>query len=87
MNIEVKILETSLLENDCNNFVANESCGGIVTFVGKVRNDTNGKKVIKLEYESFEKMALSEMAKIANKALELFELKKIGKKKSRQTSE
>ena len=41
------------------------SLGGINVFVGAVRNQTKGKKVVRLEYEAYEPMALSEMNKIA----------------------
>ena len=40
-------------------------CGGINVFVGTVRNVTKQKKVIRLEFEAYESMAISEMNKIA----------------------
>ncbi|MFT6972648.1 MAG: molybdopterin synthase catalytic subunit [Roseivirga sp.] len=44
------------------------ACGGIVTFVGTVRDQTKGKRVLKLEFEAYEPMALKEMQKIADEA-------------------
>ena len=42
--------------------------GGIDVFIGTVRNKTAGKNVVRLEFEAYEKMAISEMQKIANEA-------------------
>lgn len=42
--------------------------GGIDVFIGTVRDATKGKKVLKLEFEAYEKMAISEMQKIADAA-------------------
>ncbi len=42
--------------------------GAINTFIGTVRNQTSGKKVIKLDYEAYEPMAVSEIKKIVNQA-------------------
>ena len=38
--------------------------GGIVTFIGNVRNHTDSKKVIRLEFEAYEPMAIKELKKI-----------------------
>ena len=42
--------------------------GAVVTFVGTVRNLNQGRRVIRLEYEAYEPMALREMAKIGRPA-------------------
>ncbi len=42
--------------------------GAINTFIGTVRNQTSGKKVIKLDYEAYGPMAISEIRKIINQA-------------------
>ena len=42
--------------------------GGIDVFIGTVRNKTAGKNVVRLEFEAYEKMAISEMQKIADEA-------------------
>ncbi len=46
--------------------VAKPGLGGINVFVGAVRDQTKGKKVVRLEYEAYKPMALSEMSKIAD---------------------
>jgi len=48
--------------------VADPAAGAIVTFVGTTRQDNAGRVVIRLEYEAYEPMALSEMRKLAREA-------------------
>jgi MoaE-MoaD fusion protein len=48
--------------------VANPSAGATVTFVGTTRRDNAGRRVLRLEYEAYEPMALSEMRKLADEA-------------------
>ncbi len=50
--------------------VSREDLGGINVFIGVVRDQTKGKKVLRLEYEAYEPMAVAEMAKIADKVVE-----------------
>lgn len=52
-------------------------CGGIVNFVGTVRNQTKGRKVLRLEFEAYEKMAIKEMQKIADTAKKQFGVEEI----------
>lgn len=51
--------------------------GGIVSFIGTVRNETQGKKVLKLEFTAYESMASKELTKIAEHALKKFDIYKI----------
>lgn len=51
--------------------------GGICVFVGAVREFTDAQEVVGLEFETYEKMALKEMDKIAEIALEKWSLKKV----------
>lgn len=73
----VKISSNKLDLKECYNFVEDDACGGIVAFVGTVRNDTEGKEVKKLEFSTYKPMALKEMQKIADTALANFDIKKI----------
>lgn len=52
-------------------------CGGIDVFIGTVRNQTKGKTVLRLEFEAYDKMALSEMEKIANEAFNRWPVQKV----------
>ncbi len=48
--------------------------GAINTFIGTVRNQTSGKTVLRLEFEAYEPMAVSEIKKIADHANETWNL-------------
>ncbi len=48
--------------------VADPAAGAIATFVGTTRNENSGRRVLRLEYEAYEPMALSEMRKLAEEA-------------------
>lgn len=72
----IKITSEKLDLNACYAFVEDDSCGGISVFVGTVRNDTEGKEVKKLDFSTYKPMALKEMQKIADLALEKFDVKK-----------
>ena len=76
-NSSIKITSEKLNLQDCYNFVFDASCGGIALFVGTVRNQTQNKEVILLDFSTYESMAVKEIQKIANKALADFDILKI----------
>lgn len=51
--------------------------GGIDVFIGTVRDATKGRKVVRLEFEAYEPMALKEMEKIAKQAFEKWPVQKL----------
>ncbi|WP_273566483.1 molybdenum cofactor biosynthesis protein MoaE [Maribacter halichondriae] len=51
--------------------------GGICIFVGTVREFTQNEEVVSLEFETYEKMALKEMNKIASDATAKWNLNKV----------
>ncbi|NJE08351.1 molybdenum cofactor biosynthesis protein MoaE [Thermococcus sp. M39] len=57
--------------------VTSRKAGGIVIFLGKVREESHGRKVKKLIYEAYEEMALKEMEKIRQEAKEKFPIEEI----------
>ena len=67
--IDIQISSSPLNITACIDAVVSADCGGIDVFIGTVRNHTTGKKVLRLEYEAFESMALKEMHKIAEQAV------------------
>ena len=73
----IKITAEKLDLQECYNFVEDASCGGIAAFIGTVRNDTQGKEVIQLDFSTYKPMAMKEMQKIAVLALENFDIHKI----------
>lgn len=70
MHIDLKISDKPLNIMACISQVTGPECGGVDVFVGTVRNATKGKAVLRLEFEAYENMALREMRKIAEQALQ-----------------
>lgn len=77
MNIQINLSAQSLNIKQCIDWVMDPGCGGIDVFIGTVRNATKGKRVIKLEFEAYEKMAISEMRKLAGYALQQWPVQRI----------
>ena len=73
----IKITSEKLNLQACYNFVEDNACGGIAAFIGTVRNDTQGKEVTQLDFSTYKPMAIKEIQKIAELALEKFDIKKI----------
>ena len=51
--------------------------GGLVLFLGTVRNQTGGRPVTRLDYEAYDAMALSEMKAVAAAAEEQFDIERV----------
>ncbi len=62
--------EHPLDEAAVNARVAGPDCGGVVTFVGAVRDQSRGHDIRHLEYEAYPEMALREMERITEEAAE-----------------
>ncbi len=75
--IEIILTDSPLDTSRCIGFVSNDASGGIDVFIGTVRNATKGKPVLRLEFEAYEPMAIAEMQKIAQQAIELFSVQRI----------
>ena len=72
------IISTEALDvQDGLAWVTAPECGAINVFIGTVRKETKGKKVVKLEFEAYEKMALREMQTIAEDVLRKWPVYKI----------
>lgn len=54
--------------------LSNASAGALVTFEGWVRNSNDGRQVLRLQYESFESLAVKEGRKIIDEALAKFDV-------------
>lgn len=76
-HINILLTEEVLSLPNCQAFVEEPMVGGIVHFVGTVRNQTKGKPVERLDFEAYKPMAISEMTKIAQQVLEKFGVTKI----------
>ena len=77
MNCDIKISTEPLNIQSCIDWVMADVSGGIDVFIGTVRDATKGKKVVRLEFEAYESMALSEMKKIAEAAAAKWPVHKI----------
>ncbi len=74
---EIYVTSDKLDSKACTDNVTYPGAGGIVVFVGTVRDQTKGKTVKHLEFESYEPMAIKEMQKIADDAVEKWGLHKM----------
>ena len=57
--------------------VRKETNGAVVTFLGTTRNNFEGKRVLTLEYEAFEEMALKKMEEIRKELQDQFHIEDI----------
>ena len=73
----IHLTSDPLDESACRKWVTDDSTGGIVVFVGAVRNATSGKSVVALEFEAYERMALKEMQKLGEQAKEKWPVEKV----------
>jgi molybdopterin synthase catalytic subunit len=67
------LIDVAALERE----VADPAAGAIVSFTGTTRRDNAGRKVLRLEYEAYEPMALSEMRKLASEAIAKWKIVRI----------
>jgi molybdopterin synthase catalytic subunit len=60
-----KIVDSKISLDDLAQVVGSPEAGAIATFAGTTRAENRGRKVVKLEYEAYESMAVAEFEKIA----------------------
>lgn len=77
MKTDLSISDKPLELQACIDWVKDNEAGGIDIFIGTVRRSTNKKKVVRLEFECYERMALKEMEKIATEIGEKFPVQKL----------
>ncbi|MFC3757862.1 molybdenum cofactor biosynthesis protein MoaE [Chryseobacterium tructae] len=75
--IDIRITDDPLKINECLTLAQDLSSGGIATFIGTVRNVTQNKPVIRLEYECYQSMATKEIKKVIDQAISLFAVRNI----------
>ncbi len=75
--IHIKLTTKPLSIEEVFQLIKDPSCGGQELFVGTVRNNTQNKEVDKLEFSSYEPMAIKEMEKIAAHCINEFDILKI----------
>ena len=69
---EFQLWDSALLPERLRREVADPACGGYVAFEGWVRNENEGRSVLRLEYEAFAPLALREGQRILQRARERF---------------
>ncbi|XP_071447324.1 molybdopterin synthase catalytic subunit-like isoform X1 [Hetaerina americana] len=60
----IKLVDSNLSLEEVSGLVSNPSCGAVSFFVGMTKEHFEGKKVIHLEYEAYEPMAVKSIKKI-----------------------
>jgi molybdopterin synthase catalytic subunit len=73
----IHLSDQSLDTQAAVDLVRADRCGAIDVFIGTVRNHTKAQAVQRLEFEAYEKMALQEMEKIAQRAREQWPVEQI----------
>lgn len=76
----MEFIELSEKEIDPQRAVAqvrSDTCGAINVFIGTVRNQTQNKAVLRLDFEAYAPMAIKEMRKIALEAQKKWPIDKI----------
>ncbi|WP_183562600.1 molybdenum cofactor biosynthesis protein MoaE [Mucilaginibacter sp. SP1R1] len=76
-NVQIILSGESLDIGACVSWIMSPESGGIDIFIGTVRNATKGKAVLKLDFEAYEPMAISEMEKIAQQAFNQWPVQKV----------
>lgn len=76
-NTQIILSAETLDIQACINWIMSPESGGIDVFIGTVRNATKGKTVLKLDFEAYEPMAITEMQKIAGQAFDKWPVQKI----------
>jgi molybdopterin synthase catalytic subunit len=62
---DFRIVDAPLDPSPAIEAVKDPRCGAIATFVGTVRGESEGRKVLRLEYEVHESMAMRQFAQLA----------------------
>jgi molybdopterin synthase catalytic subunit len=58
--------------------VSSEKAGAVDVFIGTVRDNSLSKNVVKLEYETYDAMAIKKMEELVNEAKTMWPIEKVG---------
>ena len=75
--INIQLTDQPLHLLSCMDWAMDPECGAIDAFIGTVRTSTRERQVLRLEFETYESMALAEMNKIAEEVLNRFHVRRI----------
>lgn len=65
----IELTGTSIDINKVIAAASHPGAGAVNIFIGNIRDAANNKKVVRLEYEAYEPMAIAEIEKIKNEAI------------------
>ncbi len=77
LNTLIRITSESISDTNLIEYVKTDSSGAVVLFHGSVRDHSNGRRVISLEYEAYESMALAMMSQLAGEAAARWNLHRV----------
>jgi molybdopterin synthase catalytic subunit len=70
--IDVRITKKKIVIEDAVASVQGEGTGAVVVFIGRVRSPSKGRKIVALEYDVYERMAVGALRAIADEACDEF---------------
>ena len=73
----IAITEQRIDVQECINAANSEKAGAVDVFIGTIRNLNNNKKVVRLEYEAYDTMAVKKMQELAEQARTKWDIEKI----------
>lgn len=73
----ILIADTPIDIQACINAVQSERAGAVDVFIGTVRNHNKAKAVVRLEFETYDVMAVKKMTELANEASTRWDIEKI----------
>ena len=73
----ITITETQLDIQSFTDYVLGDENGAVNTFLGVTRNSTDGREVVKLEYECYLPMAQKKLEEIKNEAVRKWEISSV----------
>jgi len=73
----IRITRTAIRVDPLLRAVRDPAAGAVVTFLGTTRNTNEGRKVVRLEYEAYGRMATREMEALAAQATRRWRLRKV----------
>jgi len=77
MSNQVIITSNQILPETVTQNVRSKSNGAVIAFLGTTRNETKGRKVLRLEYEAYEPMASQKISEIVTEVQEKFSVSDI----------
>jgi molybdopterin synthase catalytic subunit len=72
-----RITRTPIVLDRLLGAVRDPGAGAVVVFLGTTRNRNAGRRVVRLEYEAYERMALAEMRRLAAQAKRRWRLRRV----------